>query len=191
MDIRRWFGPMLAAVALAFAAIAFFARRPGRFEPSVGPLIAVEIRQVAVGGSPPTGVVLLGAKDRGVLVPLFISASDAQQLEERRAGKAGRGLAALALEALGAKLSRVVLDSPRDGGSAGSAELLQRGERRLVRGSTGDLLDWAVGSGAPIWVTSSVLAKRGLTERQLREIAPGLAPATQPAAPPEAGPPSF
>ncbi len=171
---RGWIGAFAAAASLALGGGLFVARlRRGRM--GDGALVAMRIERVAIGGSPPTGVVMLGGADGGTLVPLFVSPADASRLEQPSEG----GLAGRTLEALGARLSGIVLDRPGDAASSGRAEIEQGGQRREVRGSTGDLLDWAVRLGVPIWVTRGVIAQRGLSERQLREIAPGLSPKGQ------------
>ncbi len=192
MQLRRAATASLALVAMAAlaGALAFGeARIGGAQSREHRGLVRAEIRSIAVGGgSPPIGVIVLAPAGSGLVVPLFVTAGEAGIVGERRtAGAQPSDLARAALSALGGRLTGVVLDGVEN--PTARAELSTPHGQRSIDASVADALEWAVSSNASIWLTPKLIHGRGISERQLEHLAPGLAPESHGAAPPQTGAP--
>lgn len=128
-------------------------------------LVAVELASVAVDPVSGTPVVLLREPDAGGLVPIYIGPTEAQAIVMAQRGielerPLTHDLATGIIDALDAKLERVVVDELREGTYLGALELRVGGEGRLVRVDTrpSDGLALAVRTGAAIAVAPAILS---------------------------------
>ncbi|MHB8416568.1 MAG: hypothetical protein ACYDCL_00730 [Myxococcales bacterium] len=177
--MRLRFASLAVVFALAFgamaAALTLAGRRTKADPPEGRGLVRATIKTVATGGgAPPVGVIVLAPAGSSLVVPLFVTAGEAGIVGERRSAAAGPGLPGSALAALGATLTAVVLDGAET--PTARAQLAVGRRQRNAVASVADAIEWAESVGAPIWLSPRLLQARGIEERQLEKLAPGLDP---------------
>lgn len=137
-----------------------------------GDLIEMEVLGVVPLESETSSILVLRQKGARTLLPIFIGRPEANEIDARLkhgTGLRGRGadLLRASIEALGGKISRVVIDGAGGKPFRGKVAVDQGRNHHDLEARPSDSVALALVSRAPIFATRHVMSESGLTEQEL------------------------
>ncbi len=160
--------PLAAAAAVVVLAAG---RAPDRGRPGGGDLVEMEVVGV-VPMEEESSLVGLSQKDAEKLLPLVIGRAEAMAIDMRlHDARAPRPLThdllGQAIDALGAKVTRVEIDGLQDAVFVAKIRLAQGDKRLVLDARPSDSIALALGAHAPIFASRKVLEGAGLDKSDL------------------------
>jgi bifunctional DNase/RNase len=139
--------------------------------------VEVQVKDIALDPSLNVPVVMLAAKDGGAVLPIWIGAFEANAIAlffegSQPARPMTHDLFISSLEALGAKIVRLVVSDLVDSTFVSLLHITQQGRLSTIDSRPSDGIALALRAGAPIFVRRRVFEKASLQ----KEVAAGVEP---------------